>query len=527
MTTADGTARGAWLAWLELGYPLSLAALGLGTALALATLAVWRPGRSPVRRLLLRGTLAGLAALMALLVAEAAMAASLAWIHRLPRLAMAGQGPRASGPGADVTILVVGESSAEGVPYKDWLSVGKIVAWKLRRVFPQRMFHVEVQARAGWTLEQMHQRLSESPRGPDVVLLYAGHNEFASRYGWSDSVPYYDDEPPPPWPRRLARAVAAHSPLCRLLAETSARERVAARPPAQHRPPVDVPSCTADQYAERLADFERRLEAILADLKRAGALPVLIVPPGNDAGFEPSRSVLPPETPRAVREAFAAAMAQARALEETDSPASANLYRALIAEQPEFAEAHFRLARLLERQGDRDSAYRHYVLARDLDAHPMRCPTAFQDVYRRLAPAFDAILVDGQEVFRSRHPGGLLDDSLFNDAMHPSLAGHALLAEAVLAALRERHAFGWASSVPAPVVDPSEVAEHFDVSAATWKAVCRFAAGFYRTTLPIRFDPAEREIKARRYEAAIRRLEEGASPEQLNYPGVGVRPSRR
>ncbi len=33
----------------------------------------------------------------------------------------------------------------------------------------------------GWTLEQMHQKLAESQRRPDAVILYAGHNEFASR----------------------------------------------------------------------------------------------------------------------------------------------------------------------------------------------------------------------------------------------------------------------------------------------------------------------------------------------------------
>jgi lysophospholipase L1-like esterase len=471
--------------------------------------------------------LAGLTTLLAVLVAEGGVAASLAWAHRLPRLAITAQPPRLSGPSDDVSILVVGESSAEGVPYKDWLSVGKIVAWKLRRIFPQRMFHVEVQARAGWTLEQMHQKLAESPRRPDVVILYAGHNEFASRYGWSDSVAYYHDDPRPCWPVRLTEAVAAHSPICRLLAERSARERIAARPPEQHRPMVDVPSCSGDQYAERLKDFQSRLAAILEDLKQAGVLTILIVPPGNDSGFEPSRSTLPPETPRAARDAFSIAMNEARALESTNPSASMVRYRALIADQPGFAEAHFRLARLLEREQAWDEAYRHYVLARDLDAHPMRCPTSFQEVYRQLAPGYGAILVDGQVVLHGRHPHGLLDDAMFNDAMHPSLAGYALLAEAVLAALKERQAFGWAASIPAPVVDPGEVAEHFELSTATWKAVCRFAAGFYRTTLPIRFDSTERKSKARRYEEALQRLEKGDPAELLGCTGIGIRPGRR
>jgi hypothetical protein len=36
-----------------------------------------------------------------------------------------------------VDILVVGESSASGVPYDEWFSVADIVAWKLQDAFPQ------------------------------------------------------------------------------------------------------------------------------------------------------------------------------------------------------------------------------------------------------------------------------------------------------------------------------------------------------------------------------------------------------
>ena len=183
------------------------------------------------------------------------------------------------------------------------------------------------------------------------------------------------------------------------------------------------------------------------------------------------------------------------------------------------------MARLLEREGSCDLAYREYVLARDLDGHPMRCPTSFQDVYRELAPRFGAILVDGQSVLRDRHPRRLLDDDLFNDAMHPSFEGQVALAQAVLAGLREHHAFDWPGSFPAPVIELADCASHFDITTATWKEVCRFIVGFYRTTLRIRFDPSEREAKARLHEEGLRRLESGASPEMVNLPGIGIHPA--
>ena len=40
---------------------------------------------------------------------------------------------------------------------------------------------------------------------------------------------------------------------------------------------------------QSVADFHRRLEAIVTDCERIGCLPILIIPPGNDAS-EPNQS---------------------------------------------------------------------------------------------------------------------------------------------------------------------------------------------------------------------------------------------
>jgi lysophospholipase L1-like esterase len=527
MSSSNESFRVALLSALEAGYPLLALGLLVLTGLAVAALVFGCRAPSRARTILARGTMVGTTTLIGLILAESTVAVYLSWLHRVPRLAMVDAPPRPASANDDATIVVAGESSAEGVPYRDWLSVGKIVVWQLRRLFPRRMFHLEVQARAGWTLEQMHQKLAESRHRPDAVILYAGHNEFASRYGWSSAVPHYRDSPRPWWPLRLAAALAVHSPLCCLIRESRDQALVAARPPLRQRLLADAPSHTAAQHQQRLEDFRRRLEAILADLKAAGVLTILIVPPGNDTGFEPNRSVLPPQTPRAERDAFCSLVHEARTLEPIDPQQSIQRYRGLIARQPGFAETHFRLARLLEQAGTHEEAYREYILARDLDGHPMRCLTSFQDVYRELAPRYGAILVDGQAVFHARHPHGLLDDFLFNDGMHPSFEGHVALAESVLAGLREHQAFGWPASCPAPAVELAACASHFDLTPATWKAVCRFTAGFYWTTLRIRFDPTEREAKARHHENGLRRLADGDPPDLLDLAGIGLLPVRK
>ena len=71
----------------------------------------------------------------------------------------------------------------------------------------------------------------------------------------------------------------------------------------------------------------------------------------------------------------------ARALETSDPRASTVKYQAILERHPGFAEAHFRLARLLERQGRIEEAGVHYLAALDNDGLPLRCQAPFRAAY--------------------------------------------------------------------------------------------------------------------------------------------------
>src|SRR5690606_26565077 len=88
-----------------------------------------RGKRTP--RAALRGLVAGLTILLGVGLAEATSAALMAWTHRLPRLP--DRPPEGAPDGDPIDILVLGESSALGVPYHPRLSMGKILAWQLER----------------------------------------------------------------------------------------------------------------------------------------------------------------------------------------------------------------------------------------------------------------------------------------------------------------------------------------------------------------------------------------------------------
>ena len=278
-----------------------------------------------------RGLLFCLAMLLALGMAELTAGIWLGWTHRVPVLpvgfpaeSVSPELPTrfASTRDEAVQIVVVGESSAEGVPYREWLSVGEIVAWQLRRAIPGRTFRVENQAESGTRLEQMHQKLASLTHRPDAIIIYAGHNEFYARHGWTYEVsPYYLDDKNPLTPEPSRKIARRFSRLVRLIDEAIDREQVAAPPPQVLRRLIDAPSHTSQEHAELLEDFRNRMEAIVSYCRQIGALPILISPPGNDAGFEPDRSILPPQCPRAEREAFAHAFEEARRRKKQIQPA--------------------------------------------------------------------------------------------------------------------------------------------------------------------------------------------------------------
>jgi lysophospholipase L1-like esterase len=425
--------------------------------------------------------------------------------------------------GREIDLVILGESSAEGVPFNDWISLGRLLDWKLSKAIPDRPIRTRVFARSGSTLERQHRDLPNLSNRPDILIVYSGHNEFSARLVDSRELAYYFDQRLPSTGEMLVDGIERSSSVCALIRETADKCRIAI-PPATSglRKLVDVPLYSSTEYNTLLVDFRRRLEAIVSYAEQVGALPILILPAANDAGFEPSRSFLPAATTRGQRESFASDFTAARRLETESADAAIERFRSLLAQYPGFAETHFRLARLLERKETWDEAYQHYVAARDRDGYPARALSAFQDVYRDVAARHDCVLIDTQSYFHEIGRHGLLDDSLFQDAMHPSLRGQIALAQAVLQALQARSAFGWPKEAPTTVIDPAECVAQFSLDSGAWRAICLWGINFNNIVAPLIYNP-KRRLEARLASAAAaERIAAGAAPESLGLPNIGT-----
>jgi hypothetical protein len=450
---------------------------------------------------------------------ELGSAAQLHWARRLPAFPTRLR----SEPG--LYIVVVGESSARGDPYQPWVSIGQIVAWQLERVFPGRPIEVDIRAEGGLVLEQALLPLVKLARRPDAIIVFAGHNEFQTRFGWSRNVAHYVEEGPR-HPLVLAEFARSISSTCTLIFNSLDRYHGQVRPlPKITRATVDHPICTPSEHEFLRNDFQIRLEALAGYCSQIGCLPIFIVPGSNDGSFEPNRSVLAGSTSVETRAAFERRFRAIRDGEDRDPAVAIRAYRALIDEHPEFAESHYRLGRLLARAGEWDGAGRHFTLARDLDGFPLRCPSDFQDAIRSAARDQHAIMVDAPSVLARVSPHGILDEHLYHDAHHTSLVGLVALANDLLDQLAKRKAFGWPESIPAPRVEPSECALRFGLDSNKWAEVCERSFDFYVRTAYVRYDPSGRERAGDLYHRAAIELRSGQIPSETELRALAISPA--
>jgi len=477
----------------------------------------WRGGKP--RPGIQHGFLAGLSCLLSLALLELGSSAWRAWLHRFPPLPTR----FAAAPADLYRIVVLGGSSALGEPYRPWLSVGQIVTWQLQQAIEGRRFECEILARLGDSLEMQHHKLAGLKRRPHAVIIYSGHNEFAARF--EEEREGWPDEEPKAWLLVGAYRATLSSPFCTLVYEVISKNRLDAPPPLSGRHQlIDPPQCSPSESAAILDDFQRRLEALVSYCERIGALSILIVPPANEAGYEPSRSTLPGSVPELDRLGLVERMENARALEWRDPAASAAAYRSILERHPGFAEAHFRLARLLEQKGRLTDAALHYLEALDHDGLPIRCQAPFRAAYEEVARRHPrSILIDGRRELAAASPDGLLGDHVIQDTHHPTLQGQVALAGAVLRELDRRQVFSLPHTRTVPL-DPAACADHFALDANRWATMCERTSEHYKRVAGYRYDPAERLGKARRYALALERIRGGTPVDDLGLPGIGARP---
>jgi tetratricopeptide (TPR) repeat protein len=347
-------------------------------------------------------------------------------------------------PPNGLRIFGLGGSSTFGFPWGADAAFTQILGEAIARLRPD----LAVEAvNAGGTSYAMHrvnlvvdELLDDQP---DVFVVYSGHNEFVERSFFE----------------ALKEGSAIRNRLTHWLAYTRIYTALRAlleptgasggdRTTEASDQPFDLEvrrdETRAYSEAEKAAvveDYRAGLSRLTRRARAAGVHVVLVTVPANLSRWRPEASTNDPSLGEAERRRWGDAFVEGRRALRDGALDVAEARLAEAAElDPGHAETWFLLGQAREGLGRFDAAARAYALACDLDASPIRRISGINEAIRSVAREEQVPLVDADRLFAERSANGLVGFELVEDYVHPTRAGHELIAWHVLRAMADA---GW------------------------------------------------------------------------------------
>ncbi len=302
-------------------------------------------------------------------------------------------------------IFVLGESSGAGYPFAPIGSFSRWLRTRLEIVYPSctiEVVNLSMTAINSYTLRDLFAGVLE--QRPDLVLIYAGHNEYYGAFGVGSS----ESAGAHRWLVRLSlylERFRSYQLIRNALATVG--EKISGPARAQDgtlmsRMALDqaIP-LGSDTFHRGLRQYEENVRDILDQAGKQGVPVVLGTLVNNLRDQRPfiSSSTL-------------------------DTSSADQVYRkavnVLASGRPHEADSLFRLAK-------------------DLDLLRFRAPEAMNDLIVRLGIEFSAPVVNMDSVFRMHSPAGIIGDNLMTDHLHPTLEGYQLMGAAYFDKMRAHH----------------------------------------------------------------------------------------
>ena len=309
-------------------------------------------------------------------------------------------------------VLMAGGSAIKGYPQPYHLAPSAFLRAMLEDAWPERRVEVlNLGTTAAASFPVMELTLAGLEFDPDLVVVFAGHNEFFGAYGTASrhragGYPWMLR-----WHRRLhglamVQALREWWPAPTFAEGATLMEMMVGRaqvPPDHWR--RDAAERNLGYHLHRIAEAckERSIPLMVCTL------------PTNERDLAPLG-----DSPL-----------------RRELPADVGGLRRWLERSPFDALAHYRLARWLFEEGEEADAARHFRLARDFDPMPWRATSRTQAAIREVAERPGVMLCDVEELFRSKSPGGAIGWEWMDDHVHPSLPGQALVARALVERLVE------------------------------------------------------------------------------------------
>ncbi|MYB71588.1 MAG: hypothetical protein F4X75_24210 [Gemmatimonadetes bacterium] len=326
-----------------------------------------------------------------------------------------------------VRVFALGASTLVGFPHPVSAAFPHYLEKMLPAAYPERRFEVincGITALNTFCLVDFMREIANYD--PDLVILYAGHNEFMGPYGVTTPFVRVGND------RTMIRflMLLQRSRIYYYLGELIAYLQNWAQPEETtpsfglHLAREEIGPLDAG-YSRTAENFRANLEEI-ALIAAGHEIPLLFSTlVANLKDFHPLRSECDAATPAI--EALTAAGHWAEAERQA---------RNALRENPYCANLHFTLGRQHYLRGEYGEAKAAFTRARDMDRLPFRAPTLFNQILREVAASSNGVLLcEVEATFSAASPHGIVGSELISEYVHPTVFGHYLIARTMIETL--------------------------------------------------------------------------------------------
>jgi lysophospholipase L1-like esterase len=345
-------------------------------------------------------------------------------------------------PADEFRIFILGGSTVQGRPWGIETSFTTWLELSLTAADPSRRWEVVNCGGVSYASYRLVPILQEVLNyQPDLVIFCEGNNEFLEdrTYGHIKAAPL------------------AMSPLVRAVARLRTYNVLRAsvqpllKPPAPPERPLLGPEVETrldarggmkkyhrdPAWQRQVAEhFSFNLQR-LTDIARARDVPLIFVTPIANLDWPPFKPEHGEAVTAAGREKLERLLAEASEAAGSDLNRAVALLNEALTIDDQHAQVHYQLGICYRDLGRMQEARTELFRAKELDVCPLRVTEPIRERLLEVAEWTDTPLVDAEALIASQSRSGFPDSQWMIDHVHPTMAGHELIAKAIVSKLTE------------------------------------------------------------------------------------------
>ncbi|MBL7153224.1 MAG: SGNH/GDSL hydrolase family protein [Phycisphaerae bacterium] len=354
------------------------------------------------------------------------------------------------GPGA-FRVFCLGGSTVQGRPYAVETSFTTWLELNLRAARPDADFEVVNCGGISYASYRLVPIMRELlVHEPDLFIIYTGHNEFLEDRTY---------ERVKKMPRTLMRL---HLALLNLRSYSLGNQLLSRRRggrssksvlPVEAQAKLDFEDGLKSYHRDNawrrgtIAHFGRNLESMVRISGGAGVPVILVNPVSNLKDCRPFKSQFGVGLSEQQKGRVVELRARAGKLGWGDTYGKIGLLEQAVAIDNRHASLLYLLGKCYARIGRFAEAKKWFVLAKEEDVCPLRIVEPMHEAVGRVAARYQVPLVDVKALIEERTEDGIPGDEWLLDHVHPSIAGHQVIADALYQAMEKmglvRTGEGW------------------------------------------------------------------------------------